>query len=93
MISKFVPFNLNLTKKIFYTSRMWEEGRIFFYVLGAPKASGILSILYFLLFMNMIGTPGTFKRKLNKKRMQQGIRIMIVMKITICALSKVQRKV
>ena len=29
-------------------------------VLGAPNASGILSILYFLLFMNIIGTPGTF---------------------------------
>ncbi len=31
------------------------------YVLGAPKASGIRSMLYFLLLMNMIGTPGILR--------------------------------
>ena len=31
----------------------------FDYVCGAPNASGMRSIVYFLLAMYMIGTPGT----------------------------------
>ena len=36
-----------------------KGGRRCFHVLGAPNASGILSILYFLLLINIMGTPGT----------------------------------
>jgi hypothetical protein len=33
---------------------------VFFYVLGAPNASGIRSMLNLRLLMYMIGTPGIF---------------------------------